>query len=93
MTRYADSAYKKRRQLKNHCAAFRLNSQSRLLVVLGLQHLTTTIEAVWADMVTQMCFASSWLDCQWRRDEEIVCTMHTALRRGLFVLLNSHDNS
>jgi len=27
MTLYADAAYKKRRQLKNHCAAFRFNSK------------------------------------------------------------------
>jgi hypothetical protein len=65
----------------------------RLLVVFGFQHFTTTIEAVRADVVTQMRFAGGWLDAQLWRDQEVVRTVHAALRRGFLVLLNSHDDS
>jgi hypothetical protein len=65
----------------------------RLLVVFGFQHFTTTIEAVRADVVTQMRFAGGWLDAQLWRDQEVVRTVHAALRRGFLILLNSHDDS
>jgi hypothetical protein len=62
-----------------------------LLVVFGLQHFAATVETVRADVVTQVSLTSRWLNSQRRRSQKVVCTMHTALRRGLFVLLNSHD--
>jgi hypothetical protein len=65
----------------------------RLLVVLGLEDFTTTIEAVRADVVTQMRFTSGWLDTQLWSYQEIVRTVHTALRWGLLILLNCHDDS
>lgn len=39
-----------------------LLSKKRLLVVLSFQYFTTTVKAVWADVVTHMCFTSCWLD-------------------------------
>jgi hypothetical protein len=69
------------------------NKKRRLLVVLGLQHFATTVEAVRADVVTQVGFTGGWLDCQLRSNQEIVRTVHTALRWGLLVLLNCHDDS
>jgi hypothetical protein len=70
-----------------------LQEMMQLLVVLGLQDFTTAIEAVWADVVTQMRFTSCRLDTELRHNQEIVRTVHTALGRGLLILLNSHDNS
>ncbi len=42
-------------------------------------------------MVAQVDFAGGRLDGQRGRNQEIVGTMHTALGRGLLVLLNSHE--
>jgi hypothetical protein len=69
------------------------NTRRRLLVVLGLQDFATTVETVRADVVTQVRLASGRLDRQVRRDEEIVRTVHAALRWGLLILLNCHDDS
>jgi hypothetical protein len=44
-------------------------------------------------MVTQMCFTGRWLDSQRRCNQKIVGTVHAALRWGLLILLNCHDNS
>ena len=60
-------------------------------VSLGLEDLTTTIEAGWADVVTQVDFTSCRLDCSARCIQGIVRTVHTTLRGRLFILLNSHD--
>jgi hypothetical protein len=68
-------------------------TRRRLLVVLGLQDFATTVKAVRADVVTQVGFAGRRLDCQVRCNQEIVRTVHTALRRGLLILLNCHDDS
>jgi hypothetical protein len=68
-------------------------TRPRLLVVLGLQDFATTVKAVRADVVTQVGFAGRRLDCQVRCNQEIVRTVHTALRRGLLILLNCHDDS
>jgi hypothetical protein len=73
---------------------FHLTRQKRrLLVVFGFEDFTTTIEAVRADMVTQMGLAGGWLDTQLRRDQKVVRTVHTAFGWGLLILLNSHDDS
>jgi len=85
---------KRRHAIKIRRTAFILPKPGRrLLVVLGLEYFTATIEAVWADVVTQVRFAGGWLDTQLRRNEEIVRTVHAALRWGLLILLNCHDNS
>jgi hypothetical protein len=68
-------------------------TRRRLLVVLGLQDFATTVEAVRADVVTQVGFTGGWLDCQVWGNQEIVRTVHTALRWGLLILLNCHDDS
>jgi len=44
-------------------------------------------------MVTQVGFTGRRLDAQLWCNQEIVRTVHTALRRGLLVLLNGHDDS
>jgi hypothetical protein len=77
---------------KDSTAYFRVQQKRRLLVVFGFQDFTTTIEAVRADMVTQVGFTGGWLDTQLWSYQEIVRTVHTALRRGLLVLLNCHVN-
>ena len=62
----------------------------KLLVVLGLQDLATAIKPIRADMVTQMRLARGRLDGQRRRCQKVMRPMHAALRRGFFVLLDSH---
>jgi hypothetical protein len=88
---------KKKRRHVRYSALHRFWSfarlKTKLLVVFGLQHFATTIEAVRADVVTQVGFARGWLDGQVRGNQEIVRTVHTALRRGFFILLNCHDDS
>jgi hypothetical protein len=68
------------------------SKSDRLLVVFGFQDFTTTVEAVRADVVTQVGFTGGWLDAQLWSNQEIVRTVHTALRWGLLVLLNCHVN-
>src|SRR5690606_5895521 len=63
----------------------------RLLVVLGLEDLATTVETVGADVVTQVQFAGSRLNCCGRGGQSVVRTVHAALGRTLLVLLNGHD--
>jgi hypothetical protein len=65
----------------------------RLLVVLGLEDFTATVEAVRADVVTQVRLTGGGLDTELRHDQEVVRTMHAALGWGLLILLNCHDNS
>src|SRR5437660_1752471 len=65
----------------------------RLLVVLGLENFTATVEAIRADVVTQMRFTGGWLDTELRHDQKVVRTVHAALGWGLLVLLDCHDNS
>jgi hypothetical protein len=79
---------------KRRSTAFILrNTRRRLLVVLGLEHFTATVETVWADVVTQVRFTGGWLGTQLRRDQEVVRTVHAALGWGLLILLNCHDDS
>jgi hypothetical protein len=84
---------KKRRKVYTHRAAFFARTTNKLFVVFGFQYFTTTVKAVWADVVTQMRFTRGLLNAQLRSNQEVVRTMHTAFRRCLFILLNSHDNS
>ena len=60
---------------------------------LVLQHLTATVHAVGADVVAQMRFTGGGLHGDARHRQGIVRTVHAALGRRLFVLLNSHDGS
>jgi hypothetical protein len=85
---------KRRHALNIRCTAFVVRkTRRRLLVVLGLQDFATTVEAVRADVVAQVGFTGGWLDCQVWGNQEIVRTVHTALRWGLLILLNCHDDS
>jgi hypothetical protein len=88
-------AKKKRRNAGKYVAPLSSYSKirRRLLVVLGLENFTATVEAVRADVVTQMRFTGGWLDTQLRRDQEVVRAVHTALGWGLLILLNCHDDS
>ena len=61
------------------------------LLALGLGNLLATIDAGGRHVVAQMHFTGGRLDGQRGRHEEIVGTMHTALGRGLLVLLDSHE--
>jgi hypothetical protein len=72
---------------------FHDTTKRRLLVVLGLEDFTTTIEAVRADVVTHMRFTRRRLDTELRSNQEIVRTVHAALGWGLLILLNCHDDS
>ena len=86
---------KKRRDAEKYVAPLSSYSKvkRRLLVVLGLENFTATVEAVRADVVTQVRFTGGWLDTQLRRDQEVVRAVHTALGWGLLILLNCHDDS
>ena len=86
---------KKRRDAENHVAPLSSYSKvkRRLLVVFGLEYFTATVEAVRADVVTQMRLTGGWLDTQLRRDQEVVRAVHAALGWGLLILLNCHDDS
>jgi hypothetical protein len=86
---------KKRRNAVNYVAPLSSYSEikRRLLVVFGLEYFTATVEAVRADVVTQVRFTGGWLDTQLRRDQEVVRAVHTALGWGLLILLNCHDDS
>jgi hypothetical protein len=87
---------KKKRRTHDKYAAPLLSYQKtkrRLLVVFGLQDFATTVETVRADVVTQVRFTGRWLDAQLRSNQEIVRTVHAALRWGLLILLNCHDDS
>jgi hypothetical protein len=55
-----------------------------------LQNLTTTVKAVGADVVTQVDFTGGGLHGGTWGGQGVVRTVHAALGRGLFVLLNGH---
>lgn len=59
-------------------------------VGLGLQDLAAAVEAIGADVVTQMHFTSGGLDRGARVYQGIVRTVHATLGRRLLVLLNGH---
>jgi hypothetical protein len=53
---------KKKRCYTSQHRLFRVQQKRRLLVVFGFQDFTTTVEAVRADVVTQVGFTGGWLD-------------------------------
>jgi hypothetical protein len=55
-----------------------------------LQNLTATVKTVGADVVTQVDFTRGGLHGSTGGRQSVVRTVHTALGRGLFVLLNGH---
>jgi hypothetical protein len=64
--------------------------RARKLFAFGLHDLAAAIEAVGADVVAQMRFTGGRLNGQRRVGQEIMRAMHTALGRGLLVLLDCH---
>jgi hypothetical protein len=58
---------------------------------LVLEHLTATVKAVGADVVPQVDLASGGLHCDTGHVQGIVRTVHAALGRRFFVLLDGHD--
>jgi hypothetical protein len=87
------SAYEKTAPSQTPAPLSRHNNDRRLLVVFGLQHFATTIIAIRANVVAQMRFTGGGLHRKRRRAKMIVRTVHTALGRGLLILLNGHDDS
>lgn len=66
------------------------SNRRRGLLALGLEDFFAAIHAGRGNVVTQVGFAGGRLDGQWRRCQKVMGTMHTALGRGLLVLLYSH---
>jgi hypothetical protein len=64
---------------------------ANLLASLRLNHFLAAVVTRRAHVMTTMGFTGRWLYGQKRRLDEIVRTMHAALRGGFFVLLNGHD--
>ena len=58
-----------------------------------LQHLTPTVEAVGADMVTQVRFTGGRLHGDARHRQGVVRAVHATLGGRLFVLLDGHGGS
>ena len=58
----------------------------------GFEHLAATVKTGRADMVTQMDFAGGGFHGNARHVQCVVRTVHTALGRGFFVLLDGHDS-
>jgi len=64
--------------------------QRKLRFGFAFQHLTTTVKAVGADVVTQVDFARCRLYSRTGGGKSSMRVVHAALRRRFFVLLDSH---
>ena len=73
------------------CCAIGQPKAGELLFALGLDDHLAAIEAVRADMMTQVDFAGRWFHRQRRVGEEIMRTVHAALGRRFLVLLDCHE--
>jgi hypothetical protein len=69
-----------------------MNPINRVEQLIGfrLRYFFSTVIATKANVVPAMDLARLRLDCQRGRNEKIVRAMHTAFRRGFFILLNCH---
>src|SRR5207253_1291134 len=65
-------------------------TKRRLLVGFGLDDFLAAVVAARADVMTQVNFAAHGLDGKRRLGKMIVCAVHSTLRCGLLVLLDSH---
>jgi hypothetical protein len=63
---------KRRQAVWDSSRRFVFYSDEKLFVVFRLQDFTTTVKAVWADVVTQMRFTRGWLNGSCRCGQEIV---------------------
>jgi hypothetical protein len=57
-----------------------------------LQHLASTVKTGRTDVMTQVNFTRGGLNRNAWNNQSIVRTVHTALGRGFFVLLDSHNS-
>ena len=57
---------------------------------LGGEHLATTVKPGRADVMTQMCLTCGGFNGNAGNNQRIVGTVHTALGRGFFILLDGH---
>jgi hypothetical protein len=57
---------------------------------LGLENLATPVKTIGADVMAQMRLARGGLDSDARHGQGVVRTVHAALGRRFFVLLNGH---
>jgi hypothetical protein len=64
-----------------------------MLFALASGDLLASVVAAWADVMAQMGLARSSFNSQWWSRQEIVCTVHSALGRGLLILLNCHTDT
>jgi hypothetical protein len=75
----------KGRQFTKNCLPF-----IERLLALALDDFFTAIETRRGNMVTQMRLTRGRFDGKRRSAQEVMCTVHATLGRGLFVLLNGH---
>ena len=61
------------------------------LVVLGFDDFTTTVVAIRGYVVAQMGLTGGGLYCDCGCSQKIVSTMHATFRRGLFIMLDGHN--
>lgn len=81
-----------RRRLKSRLASGRF-SQSSELFTLNVDHLLTTIEAVRADVVTEVNFTGLRFNSRSRVRQEVMSTVIAALVGRFFILLDCHSNT
>jgi len=78
-------------EVPTHCINRDDRSGQDLLVSALVDHFTTTVNAFWRYVVTQVDFTGGFLDRQSAGLEGIVRTTHVTGGTGFFVLLNSHN--
>jgi hypothetical protein len=79
-----------KRKGRQFCLAANCLPNRQKLLARALGNLFATVVAGGAYVVTQVHFTGCLLNRQRRIAQEIVSTMHAALGRGFFVLLNGH---
>jgi hypothetical protein len=78
-------------EVPTHCINRDDRSGQDLLVSALVDHFTTTVNAFWRYVVTQVDFTGGFLNRQGACSESIVRTTHVTGGTGFFVLLNSHN--
>jgi hypothetical protein len=68
-----------------------LQSSNMKLVVFGLNDFSTTVVAIWRNVMTQMCLTSSGLNRNCRGGQKVMGAVHATFRRGFFILLDGHN--
>jgi hypothetical protein len=66
-------------------------TKNALFASFRFDHFFAAVKTGWADVVPAMRFTRGRLNREKRRLQEIMRTMHSAFRRGLFILLDGHD--